>query len=184
MLDSIKKDLKACGGSPLLAIISNRGFHSLLNYRVANYLHKKKVPLIPLALTRIIQITYGIDIDYRAKIGSGCCIVHGVGTVVGCGAVIGENAKIYHGVTLGIADSPNREDGFPTVGDNALIGAGAKLLGKINIGDQVRIGANSVVINDIPNNCSAFGIPAKYKELKLIQPVQSCEETNDLPEIV
>ena len=121
----------------------------------------KKIPIIPLIITRIIQIIYSIDIDYRARIKGGCCIVHGVGLVIGQGVTIGENAKLYHGVTLGISHSNSKEDGFPKVGDSVLIGAGAKVLGKLQIGSNVKIGANSVVTCDIPNNSIAVGIPAK-----------------------
>ncbi|KZE14006.1 serine O-acetyltransferase EpsC [Priestia aryabhattai] len=167
MIREIQEDLsKVESSSKLLIFLSNRGFQALLFYRVSHFLFKKKIPLIPLFLTRIIQIVYSIDIDYKAQIEGGCCIVHGVGLVIGSGVVIGKNSKLYHGVTLGVSNSENNKDGFPYVGENVLIGAGAKVLGKVKIGDNSKIGANSVVLKDVPKNCIAFGIPAQYKESK------------------
>jgi serine O-acetyltransferase len=160
MIREIKADIRAVESGRLKAIISNRGFHALLFYRLANFLWHKHIPVIPLILTRVIQILYGIDIDWRARIGAGCVIVHGVGVVIGMGATIGPGTKIYHGVTLGIAHSGNA-DGFPTIGRNCLIGAGAKVLGNITIGDNARVGANAVVLKDIPSYAIAVGVPAQ-----------------------
>jgi len=163
MFNDIKMDILSVGGNRIKVFLTNRGFHALLFYRIANKLSRIKVPLLPLILTRIIQIIYSIDIDYRATIKGGCTIVHGVGLVIGKGAIIGKNAKLYHGVTLGISHSQSKSDGFPLIGDNVIIGSGAKLLGKIKIGDNVKIGANSVVTHDVPSNSTAFGIPAVIK---------------------
>lgn len=88
LLADIYKDICVVDKNRFLFVISNRGFHALLIYRISNYLWRKKVPLIPLLLTRIIQILYSIDIDYRCKIEGGVTIVHGVGLVIGKGAVI------------------------------------------------------------------------------------------------
>lgn len=161
MIKEIKSDLVAINSNPIMGALSNRGFHALLGYRLSNFLWRKKIPILPLVITRFIQILYGIDIDYRATIKGGCVILHGVGVVIGYGASVGKNAIIYHGVTLGIAESKNSKMGFPQIGDNILIGAGAKLLGTINIGNNVKIGANAVVTKDIPDDCIAVGIPAK-----------------------
>lgn len=160
LLADIYKDICVVDKNRFLFVISNRGFHALLIYRISNYLWRKKVPLIPLLLTRIIQILYSIDIDYRCKIEGGVTIVHGVGLVIGKGAVIKKGCKLYHGVTLGRKHTP-KNDGFPILGENVLVGAGAKLLGPIKIGNNVIIGANAVVINYVPDNCIAVGVPAK-----------------------
>lgn len=164
MFKKLSMDILAVtGGNKLKIFLTNRGFHALLFYRISNKLWKLKIPLLPLILTRVVQIVYGIDIDYRAKIKGGCVIVHGVGLVIGQGAEIGEHCKLYHGVTLGISHSHSKQDGFPSIGNNVLIGAGAKLLGEISIGDNVKVGANSVVTINVPENKTVFGIPATYK---------------------
>jgi serine O-acetyltransferase len=99
MFQNIKDDIRRVPGHWLRVLLTNRGVHALICYRISHFLWKHKIPLIPLILTRIIQILYGIDIDWRSKISGGCLIVHGVGLVIGNGVVIGKNAKIYHGVT-------------------------------------------------------------------------------------
>lgn len=161
IVKDILDDLEAVDSHKLKVFISNRGFHALLVYRIANLFYRMRIPLLPMILTRIIQIVYSIDIDWRAKIEGGVVIVHGVGLVIGQGASIGAGTKLYHGVTLGISHSV--EDGFPKVGRNVLIGAGAKILGKVHVGDNAKIGANAVVVSDVPSNAVAVGIPAKIK---------------------
>jgi serine O-acetyltransferase len=135
--------------SYVMSILSNRGFHALLFYRISNFLYKCKVPILPLIFTRIIQIIYSIDIDYRAKIEGGVIIIHGVGTVIGSGATIKSGTIIYHQVTIGIKGN-KMSDGFATIEENCILGAGAKILGKLTIGMNSIIGANVVVIKDIP----------------------------------
>src|ERR1700694_2975266 len=120
----------------------NRGFHALLFYRIANLLYKYKIPLLPLILTRIIQVLYSIDIDYRANLDGGIVIVHGVGVVIGYGVHIKSNVIIFHGVTLGrkgIGPVISDEDGFPIVEEDCIICTGAILLGKITIGKNSTI---------------------------------------------
>lgn len=134
-----------------MAIVSNRGFHSLLFYRMANALYKKRIPILPLILTRLIQILYAIDLDYKSEIKGGVIIVHGVGTVIGHGAIINKGTVIYHQVTIGIKGTPNN-DGFATIESDCVLGAGSKILGKITIGQNSIIGANVVVTKPIPAN--------------------------------
>lgn len=137
--------------SYIMSILSNRGFHALLFYRISNILNKYKIPIVPLVLTRIIQIIYSIDIDYRAKIEGGVIMIHGVGTVIGSGAVIKSGTIIYHQVTIGIKGS-GKNDGFATIENDCVLGAGAKILGKLTVGENSTIGANVVIIKDIPSN--------------------------------
>ncbi|MDM8176755.1 MULTISPECIES: serine O-acetyltransferase [Olivibacter] len=136
----------------LLAVLANRGFHALFVYRLSNWLYKIKIPLLPLILTRCIQILYGIDIDYRSSISGGIVIIHGVGLVIGEGVVIEEGVTLYHGVTLGRKRQgkvvPN-DDGFPSVEANSVIGAGAKLIGPIKIGRGSLVGPNCVLTQSI-----------------------------------
>jgi serine O-acetyltransferase len=107
----------------------------------------------------------GIEIHPGAKINGHIFIDHGMGVIIGSTAEIGDNAVIYSGVVLGSRNG-SIDNGFgtkrhPTIGNNVLIGSGAKILGNITIGDNVKIGANTVVLHDVPNNCTAVGVPAK-----------------------
>lgn len=137
--------------SKLMAFLTNRGIHSLIFYRISHTLYRHKIPLFPMILTRIIQITYAIDIDYKSIIEGGVIIIHGSGIVIGNGVIIKKNTVLYHQVTLGIKGN-GINDGFPTIEENCTIGAGAKIFGKINIGANSIIGANTVVTDDIPSN--------------------------------
>ena len=137
------------------AIFFNRGFHALFFYRMASRLYRWKIPLLPLVLTRIIQITYAIDIDYRASLEGGLVIVHGVGLVIGSGARICSNVVLFHGVTLGrrgVGPQISATDGFPTVEEDCIICTGAVLLGSIVIGKNTTVGANCVVTNNLAPN--------------------------------
>jgi serine O-acetyltransferase len=160
-LKNVRKDIAAANGHWLKVVLTNRGFHALLFYRISNWMYRRKIPIIPLILTRIIQVLYSIDIDYRATIHGGVRILHGVGVVIGRGAVIESGCVIYHGVTLGLSHSTSRQTGFPYVEKDVLLGAGAKVLGPVIIGSGAKIGANAVVISDVPAGAVAVGIPAR-----------------------
>ncbi|HET7615683.1 MAG TPA: serine O-acetyltransferase EpsC [Bacillales bacterium] len=160
MLSKLKADIKRFPDHPLKIIITNRGFQSLFMYRLSHLLWKRKIPIIPMILTRVIQILYSIDIDWRAEVDGGVKIIHGMGTVIGQGAKVGSGCTIFHGVTLGIAGRC-KNDGFPTIGENTTLGAGSKLLGPIKIGKNAKIGANAVVTKNIPSGATAVGIPAQ-----------------------
>jgi serine O-acetyltransferase len=142
------------------AALTNRGFQALAAYRLARRLHLRRVPLLPMILTRIVQVLYGIDIDWRAHIEPGVVIRHGVGVVIGQGARVGSGSILYHGVTLGYTGDQAR-GGLPAVGRNVLIGAGAVILGSVKVGDGARIGANTVVLTDVPPDATVVGNPAR-----------------------
>lgn len=159
MIKNVKADLyrlkSEYGVGSVLAFLTNRGFHSLLFYRISNALYKTRVPLIPLILTRIVQIFYAVDIDYKATIEGGIIIIHGIGTVIGQGAVVRAGCTIYHGVTLGRKGQGieiTGNDGYPTINKNVVLGAGAKVLGNVNVGEHSVVGPNCVVTADIPSN--------------------------------
>ncbi|MHC0448122.1 serine O-acetyltransferase [Flavobacterium sp. 3-218] len=159
LIKDIKADLYALSNkfslSKVAIILSNRGFHALLIYRISHFLYKYKIPLFPLILTRLIQILYGIDIDFKCKIYGGVIIIHGIGLVVGQGAVINEGVVIYHSVTLGRKYQISGDhvfDGFPTIGRNCVLGAGAKILGNIEIGEFSIIGPNTVLTKSVEAN--------------------------------
>jgi serine O-acetyltransferase len=113
-----------------------------------------------LATPNPVQIVYGIDISWRAKLGPGITIFHGVGLVVGPGAEIGAGSVLYNGVTIGAIDY-HKQSRLPKLGERVVVYCGAKVLGNITVGDDVVVGANAVVLKNIPDNCSAVGIPAR-----------------------
>ena len=136
-----------------------KGFHSLQSYRVANYWYDKKLALSFYIQSKVSEI-FNVDIHPNCKIGSGIMIDHASGVVIGETAEVGDNCSIFHGVTLGGIGS-KRGKRHPRVGTNTLLSANSIILGNIAIGDNVKIGAGSVVLENIPDNSTAVGIPAK-----------------------
>jgi serine O-acetyltransferase len=134
------------------------GVHALLAHRVAHALHSVGVPLIPRMIAAISRTLTGIEIHPAARIGNGFFIDHGMGVVIGETAEIGDNVTLYQGVTLGGTGFATGKR-HPTVQDNVTIGSGAKLLGPIVVGHGSKIGANSVVIHDVPPNSTVVGNP-------------------------
>lgn len=145
--------------------LTNRGFHALTLYRFAHALTKRKIPLLPLILTRVSQTLFGVDIDPQAQLGPAMVIVHGFGIVVGNEVIIDGECVIFHGVTLGNKGTEwvpsDDEDGQPVVGKNCILSAGAKLLGPISVGDNCIVGANAVVVKDVPEGQIIGGVPAR-----------------------
>ena len=135
------------------------GVWALFFYRISHYLHSYKVPFLPRFVSAIGQFLTSVDIHPAAKIGRRLFIDHATGVVIGETAIIGDDVLIYQQVTLG-GVSLNRGKRHPTIKDGATIGAGAKVLGNITIGKDAKIGANSVVIKDVPSDCTAVGVPA------------------------
>lgn len=144
--------------------------HALIVYRISHYLYINKLFFLARLISQISRFFTGIEIHPGAKIGRGLVIDHGMGVVIGETAEIGDNVLLYHGVTLG-GTGKDKGKRHPTVGNNVVIGAGAKVLGPIYIGSNSKIGANSVVLNNVPEGATAVGIPAKniikIKEEKL-----------------
>jgi serine O-acetyltransferase len=134
------------------------GIHALLSHRVAHALHDAGVPLAPRALATFTRAVTGIEIHPAARIGQGLFIDHGAGVVIGETASIGNDVTLYQGVTLGGTGFATGKR-HPTVQDNVTIGSGAKLLGPITIGHGAKIGANTVVITDVPPNSTVVGNP-------------------------
>jgi len=134
------------------------GVQALLAHRLAHALHEARMPLAPRAIAYGARVLTGIEIHHAAQIGAGLFIDHGAGVVIGETATIGEDVTLYQGVTLG---GTGFETGkrHPTVQDNVTIGSGAKLLGPIEVGHGAKIGANSVVVRDVPANSTVVGVP-------------------------
>ena len=136
------------------------GFHAIVIYRFAHLLWCFKLKFIAKIISYFGRIFTGIEIHPAAKIGKNMFIDHGHGVVIGETSEIGNNVLIYHGVTLG-GNSLNKGKRHPTIGNNVIIGAGAKILGPLLIGDSARVGANAVVTKSVKSNSTVMGIPAK-----------------------
>ncbi|MBP3930998.1 MAG: serine O-acetyltransferase [Peptostreptococcaceae bacterium] len=134
--------------------------HALILHRLAHRLYKKKRFFISRLISQLNRALTGIEIHPGATIGKGILIDHGMGVVIGETAEVGDRVTIYHGTTLG---GTGKEKGkrHPTVGNDVIIGAGAKLLGPIVVGDNAKIGANAVVLKDVPEGATVVGIPGK-----------------------
>ncbi len=134
--------------------------HALIAYRISHFFYKHKLFFIARLISQISRFFTGIEIHPGATIGRGLFIDHGMGVVIGETAEVGDDVTLYHGVTLG-GTGKDKGKRHPTVGDNVVIGAGAKVLGPILVGDNAKIGANAVVVKNVPNGATAVGIPAK-----------------------
>lgn len=134
--------------------------HALIAYRMANFLYRHRWFFLARLISQMSRFLTGIEIHPGATIGKGLFIDHGMGVVIGETAEIGNDVVIYHGVTLG-GTGKDKGKRHPTIGNSVIIGAGAKVLGPIKIEDNVKIGANSVVLKDVPSGATAVGIPAK-----------------------
>jgi serine O-acetyltransferase len=134
------------------------GVHALLAHRVAHRLEEVGIPVVPRLISATARTTTGVEIHPAARIGPGLFIDHGSGVVIGETAEIGENVTVYQGVTLGGTGFASGKR-HPTVEDNVTIGSGAKLLGPITVGHGSKIGANAVVIHDVPPNSTVVGNP-------------------------
>lgn len=146
----------------LEVLLLYQSIHVLIFYRIAHGLYKIKLFFLARLVSQLGRFFTGIEIHPGAKIGKGLFIDHGMGVVIGETAEIGDNVTIYHGVTLGGTGKDNGKR-HPTVGNNVIIGCGAKILGPISIGDGAKIGANSVVLKDVPKGKTVVGIPAVIK---------------------
>jgi serine O-acetyltransferase len=152
------RDPAARGVSPVEILATWPGIHALLAYRVAHALQSAGVPIVPRLIAMLTRTLTGIEIHPSASIGRGLFIDHGTGVVIGETADIGNDVTLYQGVTLGGTGFATGKR-HPTVQDNVTIGSGAKLLGPITIGHGAKIGANSVVITDVPPNSTVVGNP-------------------------
>lgn len=146
----------------LEVLLLYQSIHVLIFYRISHGLYKIKLFFLARLISQLGRFFTGIEIHPGAKIGKGLFIDHGMGVVIGETAEIGDNVTIYHGVTLG-GTGKDKGKRHPTIGNNVIIGCGAKILGPISIGDGAKIGANSVVLKNVPKGKTAVGIPAVIK---------------------
>ncbi|ACK72082.1 serine O-acetyltransferase [Gloeothece citriformis PCC 7424] len=157
----------------LEVIVCYPGLQALVFHRFAHWLYCIGIPFIPRFISHLARFLTGIEIHPGATIGQGVFIDHGMGVVIGETAIIGNYALIYQGVTLG---GTGKETGkrHPTLGENVVVGAGAKVLGNIMIGNNVRIGAGSVVLRDVPSDCTVVGVPGRliYRSGVRVDPLE------------
>ena len=172
--DDVRHDFKTvfkmdpAARNGLEVILSYSGFHAIFLHRVNHLLWNLNVPVLPRFLSQVARFITGIEIHPGARIGRGFFIDHGMGVVIGETTEIGENCLLYQGVTLG---GTGKEKGkrHPTLENNVVVGAGTKVLGAIKIGDNVKIGANSVVLHDVPKNSIVVGVPARVIKKKVVK---------------
>ncbi len=166
MLEAIRRDIKAARDrdparpTVLEVVFAYPGVHAVWGHRVSHWLWQRNARLAARTFAEITRIFTGVEIHPGALLGPGLFIDHATGVVIGETAEVGEDVTLFHGVTLG---GTGRETGkrHPTVGDRVVIGAGAKVLGAIKIGDDSRIGANSVVVKEVPASAVVVGVPGQ-----------------------
>jgi len=146
--------------SRLEILLAYPGVHALIGYRISHWLWIHKLMLLARLNSQLIRFFTGIEIHPGARIGRGFFIDHGMGVVIGETAEVGDNVTMYHGSTLG-GVSTEKGKRHPTIGHGVVIGAGAKVLGAITIGDNSRIGANAVVVRSVPANAVVTGVPGQ-----------------------
>jgi serine O-acetyltransferase len=153
-------DRDPAASSYVEVLLTYAGLHAIISYRIAHFLYRLKIPLMPRIISQITRTFTGIEIHPGAEIGRGFFIDHGMGVVIGQTAIIGDNVTLFQGVTLG---GTGKEKGkrHPNIGNNVVIGTGAKVLGNITIKDNSYIGANAVVIKDVPENSTVVGVPGR-----------------------
>jgi serine O-acetyltransferase len=162
----IKEDLKAvydrdpAARNDFEILLNYAGLHAIWGHRVSHYLWKNEFHTLARTFSQFVRFLTGVEIHPGAVIGRGFFIDHGMGVVIGETTEIGENVTLYHGVTLG-GTSWKKEKRHPTIGSNVVIGAGAKVLGAIEIGDNSRIGGNAVVVRSVPANSVVIGVPGQ-----------------------
>lgn len=172
-IEKLKEDINViyendpAANNLLEVVLCYPGLHALIMYRLAHRFYKWKIPFLPRFISHLTRIVTGIEIHPAARIGRRLFIDHGQGIVIGETTEIGNDVLLYQQVTLG---GTGKEKGkrHPTIGNNVIVGAGAKVLGNIKIGDNVRVGAGSVVIQNVPEHSTVVGIPARIVHRTII----------------
>ena len=166
MLEKVKKDLNAvfrhdpAARSKLEVVLTYSGFHALVMYRFAHFLYLHRWRLAARMVSQFAKFLTGVEIHPAARIGTGVVIDHGEGVVIGETAEVGNNVLIYQGVTLG-GTGKDKGKRHPTVCDNVMISAGAKVLGPFTVGKGAKIGAGSIVLKEVPPNATVVGVPGR-----------------------
>ncbi|WP_218082933.1 serine O-acetyltransferase [Anthocerotibacter panamensis] len=191
MLGSLKGDIRAVFEKDPAAknffevILCYPGLHAVLAYRVAHWLLHLKIPVLPRVLSFGARFLTGIEIHPAACIGRSFFIDHGMGVVIGETAIIGDHVLMYQGVTLG-GTGKQLGKRHPTLGNNVVVGAGAKVLGNIEVGNNVRIGAGSVVLHSVPGDCTVVGVPGRvvYQGGKRMDPLAHAQIPDPVADVI
>lgn len=166
MLEKIKQDIESikerdpAARNTFEILLTYTGLHALVFYRISHKLYNLRLYTLARMVSQFGRFWTGIEIHPGAKIGKGLFIDHGMGVVIGETAEIGDNCLIYQGVTLG-GTGKDKGKRHPTLGNNVMVGAGARILGPFKVGDNAKIAANAVVLEEVPPNCTAVGVPAR-----------------------
>lgn len=185
MLAAIRRDIQVArerdpaNPTVLEVIFAYPGVHAVWGHRISHWLWRRGSKVAARVIAEVTRILTGVDIHPGAVLGGGLFIDHATGVVIGETAEVGDDVTLFHGVTLGGTgvDTGKRH---PTVGDRVTIGAGAKVLGPIKIGDDSRIGANSVVVKEVPSSAVVVGVPGQI----ISRPGPSREDDSALPDLV
>lgn len=172
---AVVKEKDPAARSSIEIILTYSGLKAVRSYRKAHWLYKHKMFTLARIISQRSRHKTGIEIHPGAEIGKGLFIDHGMGVVIGETTIIGDNCLLYQGVTLG-GTGKDKGKRHPTLGNNVMVGAGAKVLGPIEIGDNVKVAANAVVLKDIPKNCTAVGVPARVAVINGVKVEQDLDQ--------
>jgi len=168
--------------SSLEVLLTYPGFHALFLHRVAHPIHQRGFRLLARFISAFNRFLTGIEIHPGATIGRGFFIDHGMGVVIGETTIIGIDVTLFQGVSLGGNGKDRGHKRHPTLGNHVLVGAGAKILGDISIGDGVRVGANAVVLRSVPSHCTVVGIPGRVVRTKDVGYPEEFLNHQDMPD--
>jgi serine O-acetyltransferase len=184
MLTAIRQDIRAAkqrdpaAPTTLQVVFAYPGVHAIWGHRISHWLWNRGARLAGRVFAELTRILTGVEIHPAAMLGAGLFIDHATGVVIGETAEVGDDVTIYHGVTLG-GSGKDTGKRHPTIGDRVIIGAGAKILGPIKIGDDSRIGANAVVVKEVPSSAVVVGVPGQ-----VISRTSPGEDDSMMPDLV
>ena len=171
MFYKIKKDIEyimekdPAARSKLEVFLLYPSIHARIAHMISHFLYNKKLFFLARLISQLARTLTGIEIHPGAILGNAILIDHGMGVIIGETAVVGDRITIYHGTTLGGTGNEKGVKRHPTVGNDVIIGSGAKVLGNINIGSNSKIGANAVVLEDVPEGATVVGVPARVVKI-------------------